>query len=102
MSDASVLDIAWAFAAGVLGGAAYFAGLWLTVCRITRTRHPIILVFTSMLLRMVALLLGFYFIMHGRWERLLACLAGVLLARALAIRKLRPIHQESVLAGRKR
>ncbi len=92
------MNIPWIIAAFVIGavlGAFYFGGLWLTVRRITRARQPALLIFTSFLMRTGIVLLGLYLVMDGRWERLVACLVGFLIARSLVIRRLRDDHQES-------
>jgi F1F0 ATPase subunit 2 len=79
-----------AAAAGVLLGAAFFVGLWLTTCRATASARPAIVIFTSLFIRMGLTLGGFYLVADGQWERLLACLLGFVLARLATIRLLRP------------
>jgi F1F0 ATPase subunit 2 len=73
-----------ALAIGAVLGAFYFGGLWMTVRRVG-TPQPASLLFVSFLVRMGVVLLGFYFVMDGRWERLVACMVGFVLARSVLI-----------------
>ncbi len=88
MSNIGILVLAGA--AGMLMGLGYFGGLWLTVQRLPKSRHPALLLVGSFALRMVLLLVGLYVVMGGQWERALACVAGLLLARAVLTHRLRP------------
>lgn len=74
------------FVAGVVIGSLYFGGLWLTIRRLPTARRPALLFLGSYFGRNAACLIGFFAVMQGRWERLLACLAGFLLARFVAVR----------------
>lgn len=78
-----------ACAAGMGLGLFYFGGLWLTVRRLPDSGGPA-LVLGSFVGRTALTLLGFYFVMDGRWERMLACLAGFIIARQVLISRLRP------------
>lgn len=82
-----------ALAIGAVLGAFYFGGLWITVRRVAAAPQPEFLLFASYLLRVGVVLLGFYLVMDGRWERLAACIAGFLLARTLVVRRLRDVEQ---------
>ena len=77
---------------GVGLGILYFGSLWLTVRRLPDTHRPALLLLGSAVGRMALTLLGFYLVMGGRWERLLACLAGFILARMVLVRRLRSPH----------
>ncbi len=81
MSPYVPLALAWA--AGVALGLFYFGGLWLTVRQLATRNRPVPLFLGSFLVRTVAVVAGFYFVMGGRWERVLACLAGFVMARLL-------------------
>lgn len=89
-SAVSAASIAAALCAGLMLGAFFFGGLWWTVRKSLSARHPALLVLSSMLIRMGAVLAGLYFIggsgPQWQWQRLLACLAGVLAARFIAMR----------------
>jgi F1F0 ATPase subunit 2 len=71
---------------GVLLGVIFFGGLWFTVRQGVVSKQPALWFFCSLLLRTAIAVLGFYFVMHGDWRRLLACLLGFLLARIGIVR----------------
>ena len=68
---------------GILLGVVFYGGLWLTVRHAMATRRPALWVSASMLLRMGAALAGLYVAGRGDLERLLVCLVGFLMARAV-------------------
>jgi F1F0 ATPase subunit 2 len=81
MHDArSLLEAA---AAGAAFGGLFFLGLWWTVQRVMMASNPIPWSLASLLLRMGAVLAGFYFVGGGRWDRLAACLVGFAAARMI-------------------
>ena len=84
MSELSAMLLA-SLAGGLLGSV-FFGGLWWTVKRIVGSQGPALLFAGSFLLRMFVAVAGFYFVSHGDWRRLLACLCGFLLARILIAR----------------
>jgi F1F0 ATPase subunit 2 len=71
-------------AAGVVLGALYLAALWFTVQRVAMVRQPALWLSFSAALRVLLLLAGFYWVGDGQWQRLIACLAGFVVARVLA------------------
>ena len=71
-------------AAGLLLGAAFFGGLWWTVVHAVSSKRPALWFLGSKLLRMGAVLGGFYLVGGGRWERWVLCLLGFVLARLVA------------------
>jgi F1F0 ATPase subunit 2 len=73
--------------AGGLLGLVYFSGLWWTTQQLTTAKHPALLFLGSFLVRLVVVLGGFYLVAGGRWERMIACLAGFLLARSWLLRR---------------
>lgn len=77
-------DLAISFIMGLLIGAAYFVGLWLTVFRLTGMGLAPAWLFISAVVRLALLVATLFWIMDDRWERLLAALAGVLVARSIA------------------
>ncbi len=79
-----------AWVAGLGLGLFYFGGLWLTIDRLPTLRRPAPVLIGSFVGRTAVALLGFYFVMGGRWERLLACLLGFVVARRMVIARLRP------------
>jgi F1F0 ATPase subunit 2 len=82
----NAVDLLLALFAGLALGLFYFGGLWLTVRRITCSTRPVLLMFGSLVVRLLVTLCGFYLVMDGRWERLLACLAGFLVTRFVLTR----------------
>lgn len=83
-----LLPLVAALLGGALLGAFYLWALWVTTRRMTTARRPALLLVASLLGRMAVLLGGFWLIADGRWERLLAALAGFVVARVLTLRRL--------------
>ena len=84
MNETATLILA--LPAGLLLGAIFFGGLWWTTRRGISSPGPAVWFFASFLLRTLIALAGFYFVAHGDWRRLTACLLGFLLARGLVTR----------------
>lgn len=80
--------LALAALAGAALGLLHFAGLWWTVERLARGRGRVGLLLASALVRLAVVAGGLFLIMQGSWTRALAALAGLLLARALVLRRL--------------
>ena len=76
-----VLPLALAFVAGLLLSLFYFGGLWWTVRRGVLSKHPALWFSGSMLLRTGIVLVGFYVVGRGHWERMVVCLLGFVMAR---------------------
>jgi F1F0 ATPase subunit 2 len=76
-----------AFVAGLGLGLFYFGGLWLTVRQVPTRRWPGLWVLASFVGRTVLCLVGFYLVMGGQWEPLVACLVGFLLVRTWLVRR---------------
>lgn len=93
MNDALTWVLAWL--AGNALGAFFFGGLWWTVRRSLAARQPALWVAGSLLLRMGITLIGFYLVAGAHWQRLLACLLGFVMARALVIKLTREIRHAS-------
>ncbi len=74
---------------GVALGVFYFGGLWWTVRAIVGSSRSVFLQLASLLLRTAATLVGFYWVGGGDARRLVACLAGFVLARAFVARRVR-------------
>ncbi|MGA1622853.1 MAG: ATP synthase subunit I [Synechocystis sp.] len=82
-------------------GLGYFSFLWVTVQRLPRTRHPILLMVGSGLARLGIALIVLYLLAWDYWPRLVAALLGFLLARTLLIARWRPhpLDQPSLPGG---
>ena len=79
-----------AAAAGLGMGGLFFAGLRWTVERGLASRRPALWFLGSMLLRVGLVTFGMYVVGGGRWQALLACLLGFVVARELVTRRARP------------
>jgi F1F0 ATPase subunit 2 len=91
-----VLTLVPALLFGVLLGGIFFGGLWWTVRKGLTARRPALWFFGSLMLRMATVIVGFLFIANGRWERMLACLTGFLIARGATRRLFKaPTEQPS-------
>lgn len=71
--------------AGAALGAFFFGGLWWTVQQTVRSERSLLWHFGGLLLRMAVTLLGFYLVGAGQWTRLVACLVGFVIARAIVV-----------------
>lgn len=79
-------DVALAFMAGIVLGVAYMAALWIAVRGLAGAAWPGRQLLVGAAVRLGLLLGGFFLVMDGQWERLLACLAGFLLVRIAVTR----------------
>lgn len=86
MNASELLRLTLPLGAGVVLGIFYFGGLWLTVRKLPTARRPALLSLSSFFARLAVVLAGFYFVMSGRWERVLVCLVGFLCVRFAAVR----------------
>ena len=83
-------ELAIAGAGGLLIGAVYFGGLWITIGRLPSARVPALLALGSFLLRSLLAAASFVWLAQGSWVRLLVCLAGFLVARLALARRWGP------------
>ncbi len=82
--------------AGIILGAIFFGGLWLTVKRGLKSNYATLWFLVSLLLRSGIVFTGFYLIGNTHWQRLAACLLGFILARLALIKRLRPSMENPV------
>lgn len=87
-SDPGTLVLA--LLAGMALGAVFFGGLWWTVQRGATSDTPARWFLASMLLRTGLTLAGFYAVAGGQPDRLVLCLLGFIVARAVVTRLTRP------------
>ncbi len=92
MNEALILALAWLAGGGL--GAIFFGGLWWTVRRGISSPRPQLWFLGSMLLRMSIVLVGFYFVGRGQWQRLLLCLIGFVMVRLIVMRQTRTSGDE--------
>lgn len=84
------LLLATALIAGLVMGALYFGGLWLTVQRLSDARQPALLALGSLAGRLGMLLLGLYFIAGGQFARIGIYLLGFFIMRTILVRRWGP------------
>ena len=87
MNEALIL--AGSLLAGILLGTLFFGGLWWTIRMGPPSEWSGLIFAGSLLIRMAIAVTGFYLVSHGDWRKLLACLAGFLLARIAVTRLIR-------------
>lgn len=76
---------------GFLLGLFFFGGLWWTIRRLRHSPTAAVMVFGSFLVRTIVTVTGFYLVSQGNLERILACLVGFLIARAVVVRTQHPV-----------
>ena len=82
----SVMALSLSALAGAILGALFFGGLRWTTRRAAMSAMPALWFLGSLVLRMGAALWGFWVIADGRWERMLMCLLGFVVARVFVLR----------------
>lgn len=92
-----ILPLIFALLGGIVLGLFYFLGLWETVRRLPQVRRPLFCILSSLILRLAFILTGLYLISYGHWDRLIAALIGILLVRALIVRRIG--HRDNLPAG---
>jgi len=75
-----------AFIGGLLLGAFFYGGLWWTVQKGIASQRPALWFFVSYMLRTGLTMAGLYYISGGRWQQLLICLLGCIMARFTVMR----------------
>lgn len=88
------LTLILASTAGIILGAIFFGGLWWTIQKSVSSPRPAILFLTSAVLRIAMVMIGFYFVSGGHWQRLVACLVGFLMGRLAVTWLTRPQQKE--------
>jgi F1F0 ATPase subunit 2 len=81
MNEVMLLIISGFIGSGL--GAFFFLGLWWTVQKGLSAKNPAFLFLGSLLLRTSTVMIGFYYLSHGQWQRLLCGLLGFLVSRLL-------------------
>jgi F1F0 ATPase subunit 2 len=85
-----------AIAAGLILGAIFFGGLWLTVKKSMTSKNAALIVIASFILRMGITLLGFYFVGQGSLQRMLFILLGFIVARFMVLRITKSIDAKNL------
>jgi F1F0 ATPase subunit 2 len=89
------LNLVSALVEGFLFGVIFFAGLWWTVQEGTSSKRPTLRFLSSLMLRIIFCLVGFYFASDGHWDRLLMCLFGFFIVRCIVMKLIRLPEEES-------
>ena len=76
------------FSVGMALGAFYFLSLWKTLQKISDAKNPGFLLVGSYILRTSVVIVGFYLIMGGHWQRVVVALLGFVLMRMILTRRL--------------
>jgi F1F0 ATPase subunit 2 len=100
MTTGDVLALALAAIAGLLLGAIFFGGLYLTVRQGVSSGSPALWCFGSLVVRMGTALAGFHFVSDGSWQRLVACLLGFVVARLVVTWWTRPAGPQAAPGAR--
>ena len=80
-----------ALVAGLMLGAIFFGGLWWTIGKGVVSDQPALWFFGSLLTRMSIVLAGFFLIARShRWQNLVTCLIGFVMARLIVTWLTRP------------
>lgn len=86
-----------AFAGGIVLGALFFAGLWLSVRRLGHAKRLGLVLVVSYVVRMIVVIGGLFLLSDGDWRRLAAALTGFILMRMLMVRLVGQNAQTSML-----
>jgi F1F0 ATPase subunit 2 len=86
-----------AFTAGLFLGILFFLGLWVTVKKVVIAKIPAIWVFVSFFLRVSIIMIGFYYVSQGSWQRLLLCVLGFIIARFLVTRFTKSMDEKTLI-----
>lgn len=92
MNDTGELILA--LFAGFLLGIVFFGGLWWTIRKGLRSPRPAVWFLGSLVVRTTIAVIGFHLVARGRWENLLLCLLGFIMARMLVMRR---VHSPALL-----
>lgn len=98
MHDVSGLVLACL--SGVVIGGVFFGGLWWTVRHGLSSRHPALWMLGSALLRTGFAVAGFYVVGRNDWKRLLATLAGFVVARTIVLWQTRAPRERAHAPGK--
>lgn len=86
MTIAAVASLLGALLLGILVGLAFFGSLRWVVSRLPGARAPGLWVAGSATVRVGLVVLAFYLIGQGQWQRMVAALAGFLIGRTVILR----------------
>ena len=82
----SPIEAVAVFVAGITAGLLFFGGLKWTIQKLPLTRHPFALALASLFIRAAFIMGVLLFVGQREWQRYVVLLAGILLARLVAVR----------------
>ncbi|MDY0235547.1 MAG: ATP synthase subunit I [Gudongella sp.] len=88
-----------AFGAGIILGLLFFGGLYITIQKLETAKNPALIMILSFILRMVVLVISFYFISKSGYKEVLFALAGVILTRFVMTFRMRGEKKERLKRG---
>jgi len=80
-----ILFLVVALISGCALGLIFFGGLWFTVKKSVNSKIPSLWFLLSTMVRIGIVLVGFYFISMGNWQRLFICVFGFIAARYVVL-----------------
>lgn len=81
MTMNNIIYMTLIFVAGLALGTFFFGGLWFTVKKAITAKIPAIWFFSSFILRVSVVMLGFYFISTGGLQLLIISVVGFIVSR---------------------
>lgn len=72
--------------AGLLLGVFFFGGLWWTTKKGLASKSPALWFIGSLFVRLGVTLIVFYYVSDNNWQRMLTCLLGFIISRAIIVR----------------
>ena len=84
MNDTGMIILT--FISGFILGLFFFGGLWWTTKRALLSKMPALWFLTSLFVRLGTVIIAFYYLSRGHWERALVCLLGFIIARTIIMR----------------
>ena len=81
-----IVSLLLALLAGIAFGILFFGGLWFTVRKGLNSKSPSLIFMGSLILRVAIVVVGFYYVGAGSWQRMFLCLVGFLIARMVITR----------------
>ena len=96
------LSLTFAFIAGMALGGFHFGGLWLTMRRLGTVKRPGLLLGVSAVVRFLVIIVGFYFVTDGQWERLLVSLIGLIIVRKVMVKRIQADTMEKLSSAKEK
>jgi len=77
-------------AVGMILGLCFYGGLWLILRKLQQLQYPAIWISLSLLLRTLSVVFVLYLLFSDSWQQLLIALLGMLVTRALLVKRIKP------------